>query len=247
MSIGEGLASARDQAGLTVTQVSQRTRIRETIIRGIERDDFAACGADFYARGHIRAIAQTVGVDPEPLVREYDSSHRTPQPSTAVNVSGPLAPFRLREHRKPSWGVALLLVLAAIAGLVTYHVVTSGPAGSPATARNPVTAHKPARKHPAAKNTPAPPAGRPGTPDEVIFLTAVSEACWVDLTTPGGATIFQGIIDPGTSKTWTERQAVTLQLGNPGAVTLTVDGKSRAGLGSQPVTLNLAPGQGLSG
>ena len=75
MSIGETLAEARRQAGLTVTQVSQRTRIRETIVRGIERDDFSACGGDFYARGHIRAIARAAGADPEPLIREYDSSH----------------------------------------------------------------------------------------------------------------------------------------------------------------------------
>jgi cytoskeletal protein RodZ len=78
VSIGEVLAAARRQAGLTITQVSQRTRIRETIIRGIEEDDFAACGGDFYARGHIRAIARATGVDGEPLVRQYDTSHRTP-------------------------------------------------------------------------------------------------------------------------------------------------------------------------
>jgi hypothetical protein len=81
----------------------------------------------------------------------------------------------------------------------------------------------------------------------VISLTAVSESCWADLSTPGGATIFQGIVGPGTSKTWTERQAVTPELGNPGAITLTVDGKSRTGLGSRPVTLSLGPGQGISG
>jgi hypothetical protein len=80
----------------------------------------------------------------------------------------------------------------------------------------------------------------------VIFVTAVSEPCWAD-TTSAGATIFQGTIDLGTSETWTERQAVNLRLGNPGAVTLTVDGQSRTGLGSAPVTLSLAPGQGISG
>ena len=61
MSIGEALAEARGRAGLTVAEVSQRTRIRETIIRGIERDDYAACGGDFYARGNIRSIANAVG------------------------------------------------------------------------------------------------------------------------------------------------------------------------------------------
>jgi cytoskeletal protein RodZ len=74
VSIGEGLAHARRQAGLSVTRVSERTCIRETIICGIERDDYSACGGDFYARGHIRAIAKAVGTDPVPLIGEYDAA-----------------------------------------------------------------------------------------------------------------------------------------------------------------------------
>ncbi len=72
-------------------------------------------------------------------------------------------PLRACPGRRPSgsgsaagrtWGVALLVVLAAVAGLVTYHVVASGPAGSAAAAaRKPVTAHKAARTHPAATST----------------------------------------------------------------------------------------------
>jgi hypothetical protein len=54
---------------------------------------------------------------------------------------------------------------------------------------------RPARKHLA----PAPLAARHGPRHVVISLTAVSEPCWADLTAPGGATIFQGIIDPGIS------------------------------------------------
>ena len=76
MSIGETLAKARRDAGLTVTQVSQRTRIRETIIRGIEQDDYAPCGGDFYARGHVRSIARVVGTDSVPLIAEYDANLR---------------------------------------------------------------------------------------------------------------------------------------------------------------------------
>src|SRR5579875_1045649 len=75
MSIGTGLAEARYRAGLTVAQVSQQTRIREVMIRAIEQDDYSACGGDFYARGHIRAMARAVGVDPEPLIQEYDVMH----------------------------------------------------------------------------------------------------------------------------------------------------------------------------
>ena len=81
MSIGGALAEARTEAGLTVTQVSERTRIRETIIRDIERDDYSACGGDYYTRGHIRAIARAVGTDPVPLIQEYDAAHMPPEPA----------------------------------------------------------------------------------------------------------------------------------------------------------------------
>lgn len=249
MSIGEVLATARRQAGLTTTQVSQQTRIREGIVRGIETDDFSACGADFYARGHIRAIARSVGTDPEPLVREYDSGRGLPPPRVAASGPGPSAPLRPTQRRRPhrGWSFALLAVLAALAGLLIYHFVAGPAASSPAAARTPAaTAHKAARKHPAAKTTPAPPAAARAR-TVVISVTAVSEPCWADLTTPGGATIFEGIVGTGTSKTWTERQAVTLKLGNPGAVSLTVDGKHRTGLGSEPLTLNLRPGRGNPG
>ena len=86
MPIGETLVQARHQAGLTLTQVSRRSRIRETIIRKIEADDFSEYGGDFYARGHIRAIAKAVGADPEPLIAEYDAVHRGPGVLSAVSL-----------------------------------------------------------------------------------------------------------------------------------------------------------------
>jgi hypothetical protein len=79
VGIGGALAEARTTAGLTTAQVSERTRIRETIIRSIELDDYSACGGDYYARGHIRAIARAVGADPVPLIKEYDAVYM-PQP-----------------------------------------------------------------------------------------------------------------------------------------------------------------------
>src|SRR5260370_11689119 len=78
VSIGDTLADARRRAGLTVTQVSQQTRIRESIIRAIERDDFSASGGDFYARGHIRSIAGVIGIDPAPLISGAGAMPMTP-------------------------------------------------------------------------------------------------------------------------------------------------------------------------
>src|SRR5215467_5518632 len=93
MSIGATLAQARRDAGLSVAEVSQRTRIRETIIRGIEQDDYSACGGDFYARGHVRSIARAVGADPAALVGEYDATLRATEEITAAEALRPLLPI----------------------------------------------------------------------------------------------------------------------------------------------------------
>ncbi|HEX9623658.1 MAG TPA: helix-turn-helix transcriptional regulator [Streptosporangiaceae bacterium] len=120
MSIGEALAQARQQAGLTVGEVSDSTRIRETIVRDIERDDYTACGGDFYARGHIRAIAGVLHVDPRPLIAEYDATYRAPE-IPAASVFAPVVPIRLRERRRVNWSAVLAVLVVAALGVGGYR------------------------------------------------------------------------------------------------------------------------------
>ena len=112
MPIGETLERARHQADLTLAQVSKRTRIRETIIRKIEADDYSECGGDFYARGHIRAIAKAVGTDPEPLIEDYDTDHRATGPMATVSLDELLATSAPQRHR-PDLPAAWARVTAA--------------------------------------------------------------------------------------------------------------------------------------
>jgi len=100
VSIGEALMQARERAGLTIAQVSQQTRIRAAIIASIEDDDHGACGGDFYARGHIRAIARAIGTDPEPLIREFDAQ-RAPPPGQEETGTQPATGWRRRRSARP--------------------------------------------------------------------------------------------------------------------------------------------------
>jgi cytoskeletal protein RodZ len=132
VGIGEELAQARRWAGLTVAQVAQRTRIRETVITAIEHGDYAACGGDFYARGHIRSIAAAVGADPEPLICEYDAVHGAP----AAGLDELLSPARPRGRRRLNWVAVLAVALVAAVGFVGYELLTGSPqaAGTPPAA-----------------------------------------------------------------------------------------------------------------
>lgn len=241
MSIGDALAEGRRQAGLTITQVSQRTCIRETIIRGIERGDFSACGGDFYARGHIRSIAGVVGVDPEPLIDEYDATLGESPAISAADVFQPVTPVRLKERRRPNWTLVLALVLIVVVGVFAYQHFAGG---SSVTAAKAQVKTRPTTKAVAKTATPTPPATHKKKSHRLNISVTASQNCWVQLTSVNGQTIFSGMLYAGSSMHWTEKQAVNLLLGNPSGVRVSVNGKNPVPPGSvSAVTLNLRAGK----
>jgi cytoskeleton protein RodZ len=67
-AIGEELRDARVNAGLSLDEISSRTKIRVRILESIEANDFSMCGGETYARGHVRQMAKVVGLDPDELI-----------------------------------------------------------------------------------------------------------------------------------------------------------------------------------
>ncbi len=111
MALGEKLRNARLNAKLTTTQVAAATRIKVQIVEDIEREDFRRVAAPIYGKGFIKLYAQTVGLDPVPLVEEYVARFVNPVPiQLATEKSNvlqgstklePLAPHQLDANALP--------------------------------------------------------------------------------------------------------------------------------------------------
>jgi transcriptional regulator with XRE-family HTH domain len=103
VTVGEKLARARRDAGLSIAEISIRTRIRQNVIDGIEHDDYSGCGGDSGARGDIAAIASALGVDPGLLVQEYDATRRPAESEwiAAAKSSEPVIAARASEAWTP--------------------------------------------------------------------------------------------------------------------------------------------------
>jgi cytoskeletal protein RodZ len=183
VSIGEALADVRRRAGLTVAQVSDRTGIRETVITGIEGDDYSACGGDLYVRGYIRSIARAIGADPQPLIRQYEAAQLGP-PAMPDEADEPVTPASMHERRLLYW-IALPTLTLGVLGVyfAAFHFLAGWPPATNAAspARAPAVAHHPG--HSKQATTAAAPTT--ATPDAAAArtLTPVSAAAF----SPSGA------------------------------------------------------------
>ncbi|MDQ3096217.1 MAG: helix-turn-helix domain-containing protein, partial [Actinomycetota bacterium] len=130
--IGGAVNQARMRLGLSIDELGERTRIRPFLIESIEVDDFAPCGGDFYARGHLRMLGRVLGIDPKPLVATYDKEFAA-QPINAravFDVELATGTTGMVRGGAPgsSWGalIATVLVIMLIWGVAQYFTSRPG-------------------------------------------------------------------------------------------------------------------------
>ncbi|MFF4788166.1 helix-turn-helix domain-containing protein [Streptomyces griseorubiginosus] len=234
LSVGRALKQARIAAGLTVDDVSSATRVRIAIVHAIEADDFAPCGGDVYARGHIRTLAKAVHLDPAPLLDQYAADHGGGRPAPT-----PAAPLfeaeRIRpERRGPNWTAAMVAAIVAVVGFVGFTAFKGGDDGgttqvadgtTPATTASPTPkSDKTATKDP--KPTPSDSAIAAAPQDKVtVQVSAADGKSWILAKDHNGRTLFDGLLKQGDTKTFQDSNKINLVLGDAGAIQLYVNGK----------------------
>ncbi|MFI6157494.1 helix-turn-helix domain-containing protein [Kitasatospora sp. NPDC051170] len=255
-SIGRVLSTARIEAGLTVDQVSTATRVRVPIVHAIEEDDFGRCGGDFYARGHIRAIASAVGADGEALVVRYDAAHGGSPASKRPTQLIESGPIKVPGRGRPNWAAAMVAAIVAVVGLIGFNLVSgkgahtgTGTASAPLPSGSGTGSVAPAA--PAAQ-PPAPPtaAAIAAVPADKVTVKLVAEGTsWISATDGSGKSLFQNNISEGQDQTFTDAKQIKLVLGNGGAVHAYVNGKDLGLLGKdgQVVHVTYTPGDPQAG
>ncbi|WP_084717907.1 helix-turn-helix domain-containing protein [Streptacidiphilus carbonis] len=248
-TIGQVLGAARLAAELTVEEVSAETRVRVPLVQAVEEDDFDRCGGDFYARGHIRAIARAVGADGDALVARYDRAHGG-SPLAARPIVA-FEPQRIRsERRRPNWTGAMIAAIVVVVAVIGFNL-TAGKSKAP-TAEAAVVPSA----HPSASAThkkPAPPKPSPvaAAPADRVTLKVSAESgdSWLLVQNSKGDQLFQGDLAKGDSKVFTDAKSLKVVYGDGGAAHLWVNGKDlgQAGNDGQVVKATYTPGDPQAG
>jgi len=246
VSVGQTLREARERTGRSVDEVSQATRIRAAVIRAIEDDNFAPCGGDVYARGHIRSIAAVVGANAEELIAEYDATHHASRVSVSESLEAEVADVRASQRRGPSWAAAAAVVLIALIVYGVVQLVTPPASSGPGIAAPSSSATAPSAPAPVA---PAPTPSASSSPEVIaaresvsVVVDAARRASWIRVTDSAGQTVFEGLLNPGDRQEFSDPTELSFVIGDAGAVDLTVNGESVGAPGADGAVVRVSFG-----
>lgn len=233
---GAALAASREQAGLSVEDVAAATRIRSTLVRAIEQDEYERCGGEVYARGHIRSIAHVVGADAESLVADFDRRYGRQPPKLTVapisTIGEPVREVTRKANRSaPKWPAAAIAVLALVVVLLAVSWVAGrgdrnagpragGVVATPSTVPSPTETTAPSSEPPTSTPPPSPTL----PPGVTVHVAITSSESWLRVISSKGVQLYEGTLAKGQVKDFHDPTTLSLRFGNAPVVELTVNG-----------------------
>jgi cytoskeleton protein RodZ len=222
-TIGEALRSAREAQGTSLDDAAVATRIRSSYLEALEQERFGDLGGSVYAKGFLRSYAGYLGIDPAPLLEAYRAQET---PEAPLFEHAPRAIGGLESGRRGRSWLAVAIVCVSIILLVSLWGLLR-PAPDPGDTQ-PAFVTTPARTTGSGAGAePSPPAtaGSAAAARDVTVTLRYAGASWTRVTADGRVA-FEGTPGPRQRRTFTARRSLTLVLGYPAGVRLTVNGKN---------------------
>ncbi|MCE5199296.1 MAG: RodZ domain-containing protein [Armatimonadota bacterium] len=235
-SIGEILKLEREKRELSLSDVTDATKITANNISALEESRFDYFPNRVYARAFLRDYSNFLGVDSDQLLSKYEREWLTPVRDTVETTKG-----GGRSVLK-TVGIALLSIVIAgglaAAGYYGWdrHSNGKGVGRIPAVTRHTDNGNEvaqlpkpdPIKPAPAAKpgNTEAKKTEEKPVPvsDKLTLEVTTLAPVWADIKVDGQQTVY-GNIPMGQKKTFEAKSKIYMRVGRASAVQLKVDGK----------------------
>ncbi|TAK14260.1 MAG: helix-turn-helix domain-containing protein [Acidobacteria bacterium] len=231
---GLHLKQARENRGLSLRQIAGATKISTVALEALERGDFSRLPGGIFSRAFVRAYAIEVGLDPDETVAKYAEladaiANASSRPAAPAEISDDDRAFLERQRQAGVWlRVIAVVLLVAIVGTVAWWM-TSRPKKSAAVV---TTTQEPApATPPPAPVVAAPIAEPPVQARAIVMKLRADEGCWVQIIADGRSVLSRNLT-AGESQTIEADRDVSLQFGNAGAISWTINGRAAKALGA---------------
>ena len=234
MTLGQVIRDARIAARLSIEELSESTSVRIGLLTEMENNNFVHCGGDTYARGHLRNIANKVGVDSNVFIKLYNEEHSLESRAIGDLLVENNVMQVPHEKKAISWKVPAAISLSVLFLFGVIQIVTSNQSSDSqpvAAASAAPTAEASVAPSPTA--TPAPAATVAASDGRVtLTLSAVRGNSYIDVIVDGTRAI-KGSLFQGDTKKFEGSRAISVYLSNPAGLDVTHDGELLPPLGGQ--------------
>lgn len=235
MDIGTHLREARQRQGVTLRQIADSTKLSTTTLQHIERNELDRLPGGIFTKGHLRAYAAEVGVNPQEVVNEYLAQFPAARATEELPIVRPPA------IENPLDGRRLLSAVAAIVLALVIYGSFQDSAESPVTSsRELVQASAPIEslvtESVASGALPATERQEWGLHLEI----QPTGECWVSAVADGRLVIYR-LLQSGERVTVIAREELVLRVGDPEMFAYTLNGALGRPLGEaeRPVTVHI--------
>ncbi|HEY7059205.1 MAG TPA: helix-turn-helix transcriptional regulator [Vicinamibacterales bacterium] len=90
-TLGCWLRRERERRGVSLTAISDQTKLSVPLLQGLEADDLSRWPGGIFRRAFARSYATAVGLDPDLVVRRLEEEHPTEDVSAALPAAAPVA------------------------------------------------------------------------------------------------------------------------------------------------------------
>lgn len=260
-SLGQYLRGQRSTRGVSLDEVSTRTRIRLRTLEALEQDDYASLPAEVTVKGFLRSYVRCLGLNEQDVMERYQrfAAEYFQVAQDAESVNREVVPDRhhLLQHRLTLAGLGtagLMIVASAIVlwnprGTSEHPTAISSPLSSPPPVMVVPRADEPALDQPVVPMPQAPigtgavaisspaPAPVPTPIPPPAEATAVQRLV-ITASEPSWVHAFiddaeskEALMQPGERLEWSAKKHIRLTVGNAGGVSVEFNGEAVPSLG----------------
>ncbi|ADL24596.1 conserved hypothetical protein [Fibrobacter succinogenes subsp. succinogenes S85] len=135
--LGDFLARVRESQGLTIEDLSERTKISVKMLHFIESSDWKSLPVEAYVRSYLNSVSSKLGLDTKAILKMYaeevGSSYEVREAEPIKNI----APMTEEEKKPRSKAVPIAIVVILVLLVVGLHFVTRENSSSDASANPP--------------------------------------------------------------------------------------------------------------
>lgn len=186
LSLGEKLRQAREEQGISISEIAEQTRISPHYLKSIENNEFKVLPGGIFNRGFVKSFARYVGLDEAEALQDYATAIGEIE-GFEYEIPKVYHPEVLTDDRTilsmvPTIAFAVVILALMTGGIlfVVRYFQNSGPVSNQATLT------QPSNQAPNANSPNVNAAGTLPAPDGIsVELKAVAAEVWVRYSVDG--------------------------------------------------------------